>query len=108
MAARSTRVTVRNQTDVTLHYIDDSLEHGIWTDPLSPPAEIGPGATMWWQSESDGIRDWHGRTCPLRCSREQRYCHISLGQPVCRCELLRAVGDGTLWYLLQRRDGQQH
>src|SRR5690348_17468067 len=55
MAARSTRVTVRNQTGVTLHHIDDSLEHGIWTDPLSPPAEIGPGATMWWQSESDGV-----------------------------------------------------
>jgi hypothetical protein len=55
MATRSTRVTVRNQTNVTLHHIDDSLEHGIWTDPLSPPAEIGPGRTMWWQSESDGV-----------------------------------------------------
>ena len=55
MAARSTRVTVRNQTNATLHHIDDLLEHGVWTDPLSPPAEIKPGATMWWQSESDGL-----------------------------------------------------
>lgn len=54
MAARSTRVTIRNQTGATLRHIDDSLEHGEWTQPLTPPAEIAAGATVWWQSESDG------------------------------------------------------
>src|SRR5438045_3666579 len=55
MAARSTRITVRNQTGAHLRHVSDSLDHGEWTDPLTPPQEIPPGATMWWQSESDGI-----------------------------------------------------
>ena len=55
MAARSTRVTVRNQTDKFLRHLDDSLDGGQWTEPLRPPAEILPGQTVWWQSESDGI-----------------------------------------------------
>ncbi len=55
MAARSTRVTIRNQTGVTLRHVDDSLDHGEWTAPLTPPAEIPPGATVWWQSESNGV-----------------------------------------------------
>ena len=54
MAARSTRVTIRNQTGATLRHVDDSLDHGEWTAPLTPPAEIPGGATVWWQSESNG------------------------------------------------------
>ncbi len=55
MAARSTRVTIRNQIGLPLRHIDDSLDHGEWTDPLTPPGEIPSGQTMWWQSESDGV-----------------------------------------------------
>ncbi len=55
MAVFSTRVTIRNQTGVVLRHIDDSLDHGEWTDPLTPPAEIPAGATRWWQSESNGV-----------------------------------------------------
>lgn len=55
MAARSTRVTIHNETQQVLTHLSDSLDHGEWTDPLSPPASIPPGAVVWWQSESDGI-----------------------------------------------------
>ena len=54
MAARSTRVTIRNNTDQVLTHLSDSLSHGEWTDPLTPPGTIPPGAVVWWQSESDG------------------------------------------------------
>ena len=55
MAARSTRVTVRNQTGKFLRHLDDSLDGGQWTEPLRPPPEILPSQTAWWQSESDGV-----------------------------------------------------
>ncbi|WP_344804127.1 PLL family lectin [Microlunatus ginsengisoli] len=55
MAARSTRVTIHNETSQTLTHLSDSLDHGEWTDPLTPPATIPPGAVVWWQSESDGV-----------------------------------------------------
>ena len=55
MAARSTRITLRNETGQVLTHVSDSLSGGEWTDPLTPPASIAPGAVVWWQSESDGI-----------------------------------------------------
>ena len=55
MAARSTKLTVRNLTAFPLRHVSDSLEFGIWTEPLRPPPEIPAGATMWWESESDGV-----------------------------------------------------
>jgi len=55
MAARSTRVTIHNQTDQVLTHISDSLSHGEWTDPLTPQGSIAPGAVAWWQSESNGV-----------------------------------------------------
>lgn len=56
MAARSTRITLRNQTTATLRRVDDSVESGEWTDPWTPPAEIKAGSNASWQSESDGIK----------------------------------------------------
>jgi len=55
MAARSTKVTVRNLTRFPLVHLSNSLDGGIWTEPLRPPPQIPPGATMWWESESDGV-----------------------------------------------------
>jgi hypothetical protein len=45
MAARSTRVTIRNQTGQALTHLSDHLDHGEWTEPLTPPASIPAGAT---------------------------------------------------------------
>lgn len=55
MAARSTKITVRNRTRVPLTHLDDHLDSGIWTESLRPPPVVPPGATMWWKSESDGV-----------------------------------------------------
>src|SRR4051794_34770258 len=55
MAARSTRVVIHNELNVPLTHVEDNLSGGDWTEPLRPPPVIGPGATMWWQSES---ADW--------------------------------------------------
>lgn len=55
MAARSTKLTVRNLTAFPLVHVGDHLDGGIWTEPLRPPRLIPPGSTMWWTSESDGV-----------------------------------------------------
>ena len=55
MAARSTKMTVRNLTRFPLVHLGDHLDGGIWTEPLRPPPRIPAGATMWWKSESDGV-----------------------------------------------------
>jgi hypothetical protein len=55
MAARSTRVTIRNQIGVPLHHVDDELDRPEWSEPLRPPAPILPRSTIWFQSESDGF-----------------------------------------------------
>ena len=54
MAARSTKVTVRNLTRFPLIRVSDHLDGGLWTEPLRPPPQIPPGATMWWKSKVVG------------------------------------------------------
>jgi hypothetical protein len=53
MAARSTDVTFRNQTTLTLAKTNESIDHGEWTS--HPPDTITPGSTVTWRTESDGI-----------------------------------------------------
>jgi len=48
-------VTIHNQTNQVLTHLSDSLSGGEWTEPLTPPGSIAPGAVVWWQSESDGV-----------------------------------------------------
>ena len=55
MAARSTDVVLHNHTDFALVKIEDSLDHGIWTDPWQPPGVIGAHSDGEWRSESDGV-----------------------------------------------------
>ena len=55
MAARSTRITLHNESSTRLRLIDSSLDHGEWSDSLRPPDVIDPSSTVHWQSESAGI-----------------------------------------------------
>ncbi|MFF4590873.1 Crystal protein ET79 [Streptomyces sp. NPDC001388] len=54
-AARSTYVTLNNNTGGLLGRSYDRLDGGIWTDNRLPPGNIPPGRSGSWQSESDGF-----------------------------------------------------
>jgi hypothetical protein len=55
-AARSTTVIVINYTDTPMTFQGSTLDHGIWSDDLSPPQEIPTsGGTVTWANESDGF-----------------------------------------------------
>lgn len=55
MAVRSTRIVFHNNTGFSLSKLEESLPHGEWTDPWSPPNGITPNNTTEWRSESDGV-----------------------------------------------------
>ncbi len=55
MAARSTNVTLQNNTTLTLTRTNANLSHGIWSQNLYPPQTIDSNSKGNWQSESDGF-----------------------------------------------------
>jgi hypothetical protein len=52
-AARSTNVTLVNQTGCDLNRTAWHLSHGKWS--IAPPSLIGPGEQVTWRSRSSGI-----------------------------------------------------
>ncbi|SCZ29366.1 aegerolysin family protein [Afifella marina] len=59
-AARSTLVQFQNGTNAFLTRQSWNLAHGIWTEDMLPPEQIGAGSaaqplTVSWESESDGF-----------------------------------------------------
>ena len=55
MAARTVHVIFNNNTLFTLRKIEESLDHGEWTEQWHPPQTIGPGRSAEWRSESDAL-----------------------------------------------------
>ena len=55
MPSRSTLMRTHNRTPYTLVRTDANLDHGDWTDPNEAPAVIAPGATVFIESESNGL-----------------------------------------------------
>jgi hypothetical protein len=55
MASRTVRCIFKNLTGSTLSLVSENLEHGIYTDPWTPPASIGPKGVGEWRTESDGF-----------------------------------------------------
>ena len=53
--SRSTKVTIENKLAHDLVLGGSSLDHGIWTQSLSPPNVIAAGATGIFQAESAGV-----------------------------------------------------
>ncbi|QRV32440.1 Crystal protein ET79 (plasmid) [Streptomyces californicus] len=54
-AARSTHVTLNNNSGALLSRTDARLSWGIWSDNQLPAVNINPGNRSSWQSESDGF-----------------------------------------------------
>ncbi len=54
MAFRSIRMRLFNMTNNSLTKTADHLEHGIFTDPFSPPPTIIPDQLAEWRAESGG------------------------------------------------------
>ncbi|MET8161536.1 hypothetical protein ABZT47_34700 [Sphaerisporangium sp. NPDC005289] len=54
-AARSTVVTVTNATGQVLGKAWQDLPHGIWSGGIEPAWTIGPGETVSWRTESNGV-----------------------------------------------------
>lgn len=55
MSARSVKANLHNNTGYYLQILPDSISllHGEWT--TYPPAQIAPGGTGTWQTDSDGF-----------------------------------------------------
>lgn len=53
-SARSTRVTVINETTTTMYRNNTSLAHGVWDDE-TPPETIGGWKSATWGSHSSGM-----------------------------------------------------
>lgn len=56
--SRSTLAIIINNTSLTLNLQTDSVDHGEWSQSLSPPTIIGPHSRGQLQAESDGL--WTG------------------------------------------------
>src|SRR5258708_6694157 len=54
MAFRSVRMRLFNMTNNSLTKTADHLDHGIYTDPFSPPSTIMPDQLAEWRGESGG------------------------------------------------------
>jgi hypothetical protein len=55
MPRRSTRVTLSNNTDLTLTRVAAVLCHGAWTNDIEPPTSIAPKSCASWEAESSGV-----------------------------------------------------
>ncbi|KOU65337.1 hypothetical protein ADK55_06810 [Streptomyces sp. WM4235] len=54
-AARSTTVTLTNNSGKLLARDGSQLKWGIWSDGMLPPSMVQPGVTAKWASESEGV-----------------------------------------------------
>ncbi|MQA87487.1 MAG: hypothetical protein GEV03_23390 [Streptosporangiales bacterium] len=52
-ASRSVAALLENKTQATLRQVSNTLAHGVWA--AKPPAEVAPGTTARWSSESSGF-----------------------------------------------------
>lgn len=55
MAFRSVRMRLFNMTSNSLTKTFEHLDHGIFTDPFSPPSTVVPDQLAEWRGESSGI-----------------------------------------------------
>jgi hypothetical protein len=70
--AAKVSATFENTTGEDLHRVSDGLTAGVWTNGAEPPAEIAPGATVNWGSNSyasasgtEGTADYQLGASPL-------------------------------------------
>ncbi|MCP9956601.1 aegerolysin family protein [Streptomyces sudanensis] len=54
-AARSTTVSLTNNSGTLLTRAGSNLHWGVWSDGLLPPSMVQPGVTAKWGSESEGL-----------------------------------------------------
>ncbi|MFT3879442.1 MAG: hypothetical protein QM703_07260 [Gemmatales bacterium] len=76
---RTTAIHLHNNTEHTLRLVKKDMVHGDWTPKLQPPAEIKPGATGYWKSESGGVLNSTGPQGNVRYSMGVPTWHTPFG-----------------------------